>query len=137
MAPATTARCATAPCSICGPSTGWTRACPPARDSPRLQDGELLLGMTHCLKTRHLGTLTEGIAWRLTSYGGADVNQFGVGEEASDELGQTLKPAQPRDHDRLHLLGASGSRARHAVAFHVLPHPLVRVELRGVSGQPV
>jgi len=32
---------------------------PPARDSPWLQDGELLLGMAHCLKTRQLGIRTH------------------------------------------------------------------------------
>src|SRR3954452_4791358 len=98
-----------------------TEASPPLRAGPPARTA-----------TRAEPPLTpKVIAYRLTSGGGCDVGQLGVGEEAADDVRQPLQPAQPGDHDRLHLLEACGCGRGHAVGLDVVPHPLVRVPAAG------
>src|SRR3954464_1214676 len=80
---------------------------------------------------------TKVIARRLTSGGGCDVAQLGVGEEAAYDMRQPLQPAQPGDHDRLHLLETPRGGGAPPVALDVVPHPLVGIQLRRVARQPV
>jgi hypothetical protein len=66
---------------------------------------------------------------------GGDVTQVGILEEAADHLGQLLQPVECSQRLGFEVFWAADAGTADPIMLDVLPHPLIRVQLRRVPGQ--
>jgi hypothetical protein len=66
---------------------------------------------------------------------GGNVTKVGILEEALHQVWQPLQSVQRRQRLGLEVIGAGDAGAADPVVLDVLPHPLIRVQLRRIAGQ--
>jgi hypothetical protein len=66
---------------------------------------------------------------------GGDVTKAGIPEEALHQVRELLQPVQRSQRLSLEILGAADPGPADPVVLDVLPHPLIRVQLRRLPRQ--